>query len=99
MQPLTGAQRRFLRAEAHPLKPLVQIGKEGLSPGVLTEINNALDAHELIKVRFGDHKEHREALTREIEEKLKAACAGMIGSIAILYRPNPEKPRPLRLPS
>jgi len=96
---LTGAQRRYLRGAAHSLKPVVQIGKMGLVQGTLAEIETALKAHELIKVRFTDHKDRKQALSREIEKTLEVACAGLIGSIAILYRPNPEKPRRIRLPA
>ena len=51
--PLTGKQRRFLRALAHELEPVVQIGQAGVTPGVLAEIGRALETHELVKIRVG----------------------------------------------
>jgi RNA-binding protein len=52
MDRLKGSQRKYLRGVAHSYKPLVQIGKEGLSEGVLGAIDDALEAHELIKVKI-----------------------------------------------
>ncbi len=51
-QPLKGSDRKYLRGLAHNLKPVVHIGKAGLAPSVLTAIDEALDHHELIKIRF-----------------------------------------------
>jgi RNA-binding protein len=92
---LTGSQRKYLRGQAHSLKPLVRIGKQGLTEGALKEIDAALDIHELIKVHAPGTKEEKQALTRRVEEGTGAAAVGMIGHVIILYReqPDPEKRR------
>lgn len=90
---LTSAQRKRLRGLAHDLRPLVQIGKSGLTEGVSAEIDRALDDHELIKVRFLAGKETKEALVGEIVARLRCGEAGRIGHVSILYRQqrDPEK--------
>jgi RNA-binding protein len=93
MGELKGSQRKYLRGAAHSYKPLVQIGKEGLSEGVLTAIDDALDAHELIKVKIAAQRNEREEIVPLIEARLKCQCVGTVGRMAILYRehPDPEK--------
>ena len=66
--PLNAAQKRFLRSKAHHLKPVVMVGQHGLNENVLNELDIALDAHELIKVRFVDDKERRRELAAEAAE-------------------------------
>lgn len=90
---LAGYQRRALRAAAHDLSPIAQVGKEGLTANVLRSIREALDAHELIKVRFVDQKEQRRELAAELAEAVEAGLAGVIGHVAILYRPHPDPDR------
>jgi RNA-binding protein len=96
---LSGKQKRFLRAEAHGLEPVVSLGKEGLSDSVLDAVRDALTTHELIKVRVLenaplDRKEAAEALPGLV----KAELAGLIGRILILYKRHPNKPK-VPLPS
>lgn len=95
MTELQGFQRKYLRGVAHSLKPLVQVGKTGLSDSVLASIDQGLTSHELIKVRFLDFKDQRQELTQQICQRLDAGLAGLIGHTAILYRPHskPEKRR------
>ena len=90
---LAGYQRRALRAAAHALTPIAQVGKDGLTDNVLEGIGEALDAHELIKVRFVDQKERRRELAGELANALDAALAGVVGHVAILYRPHPDADR------
>ena len=97
-------ERRALRAKAHHLHPVVTIGQQGLTPTVLTEIDLALNAHGLIKVRvFLDHRDERELLLAEIADGLDAAPVQHIGKLFVLWRPQPEPvaepakvPRPKR---
>jgi len=87
---LTSKQRKALRGFAHGLSPIVQIGKGGVSDEALGQIDRALTAHELIKVRFLAAKAEKEPAVAEILGRTGAAEAGRIGHISILYRPHPE---------
>lgn len=86
MGKLKGSQRKWLRGQAHSLKPVVQIGKNGLTEGTLREIDLALDSHELIKIQAVASKEEKQDLARQIEEELEAEAVGQIGHVLILYR-------------
>lgn len=89
---LTTAERRAKRADAHHLNPLVLIGNDGLTPAVQKEVDAALNAHGLIKVRvFSDERETRETIFTTLAEKLGAAPVQHIGKLLVLWRPMPEK--------
>mgnify|MGYP006269709535 FL=1 len=91
---LTPAQRKEHRAQAHHLEPVVMIGGDGLSPAVLREIDAALNAHGLIKVRVhGDDRAAREAIFQQAAEQLNAAPIQHIGKLLVLWRPMVEKER------
>ena len=90
MGELKGSQRKYLRGAAHSYKPLVQIGKEGLSENVLGAIDTALEAHELIKVKIAAERDQREQFVPVIEERLNCECVGTVGRMAILYREHPD---------
>jgi RNA-binding protein len=95
MVPLKGFQKKVLRGLAHDLKPVVQIGKEGLMEGVVRAVAEGLLRHELIKVRFNDfkQKDQKEEITAELASRTGSEPVGMIGHTVILYRPqaDPEK--------
>lgn len=94
---LTSDQRKFLKAQAHALKPVVMIGAQGLTEAVLQEAERALAAHELIKIRvLGDDREARDAYLAELCAGLGAAPVQHIGKLLLLYRPA-QKPK-LQLP-
>ena len=78
--------KRTLKAQAHPLKPLVQIGRNGLTPSALANIDKALTDHILIKVKFNDHKQQKKQLSQEIADKTKADIVDLIGNTLILHR-------------
>ncbi|HJU22285.1 MAG TPA: YhbY family RNA-binding protein [Casimicrobiaceae bacterium] len=87
MKPLDPAQTRALRAKAHHLDPVVAIGQHGLTPAVLHEIDVALRAHELVKVRvIGDDREGREALLASICAELDCFPVQQIGKLLVLWR-------------
>jgi RNA-binding protein len=92
---LRGFQKKYLRGLAHDLKPIVQIGKEGITDNVIRAIDEGLLRHELIKIRFIDFKEkdRKEALTEEFAGRTGSEPVGMIGHTVILYRrqADPEK--------
>lgn len=92
---LTPQLRSALRAQAHPLKPVVLIGEQGLNPANLAEIDLALKAHELIKVRvFGDDASTRASILHTICDTLGAAPVQSIGKLLVIYRPRPKTPQP-----
>lgn len=91
---LDGRQRRHLRALAHHQKAIVQIGGQGLTPGVVQAVDAALTQHELVKVRVAsDVSSELDALGPELAEKTGSALAQTIGRTLLLYRPHPKKPR------
>lgn len=95
---LTPKQRQFLKALAHPLAPVVRVGRNGVTPAVVEETKKSLLAHELIKVRFdSDDTEERKSQAEFLAEEADAHLAGRVGKIAIVYREREEKPR-IKLP-
>ncbi len=89
---LTPVQRKEHRAAAHHLDPVVMIGGEGLTAAVRKEIDAALKAHGLIKVRvFSDDRTAREQMLLELAEGLSAAPIQHIGKLLVLWRPIPPK--------
>jgi RNA-binding protein len=95
MGKLKGSQKKYLRGLAHNLKPVVLIGQKGLTEELIKSADQALDRHELIKVKFNEFKEkdQKAEITEELCKNVKAEIAGTIGHIAILYREQeaPEK--------
>lgn len=91
---LTPTERRALRADAHHLDPVVLVGGDGLTDAVVREVDAALTAHGLIKVRvFADARETRDAMLAELADRLGAAPVQHIGKLLVLWRPIPEKAR------
>ena len=88
-----GTQRKYLRVQAHHLKPLVIIGVKGVTETLLESVNVALGDHELIKVKFAEFKKSKKEISEEIARTTKSERVGLIGNIAIFYRqqPDPEK--------
>lgn len=87
---LSSKQRRNLRAQAHDLDAVARVGKDGLTPQVIEAVNQALGDHELIKVRFVDHKDERDEIAEEMARQTSSRRVGQIGNIVILYRRNPD---------
>jgi len=92
-------ERKYLKSKANQLKPVVLIGKSGLSDESIANIELALEHHELIKVKFIAFKTEKKALSQEIVQKVNADFVGLIGNVLIIYRMNedPEK-RQYQLP-
>ncbi len=89
---LDGAQRRYLRSLAHPLKPIVFVGEGGISPAVTKALDEALTSHELVKVRMRQPKD-KKAAARDLADASASALCGVVGHVVVLYRPHPEEPR------
>jgi len=83
-------EKKKLKAQAHPLNPVVMIGQAGLTPAVINEINLALDVHELIKVKIRAERDERRDISAKICADTQAELVQSIGQIAVLYRKNPN---------
>lgn len=90
MAKLTGAQRKHLRGLAHALRPVVQIGKQGLTEAAIRQVDEALNDHELIKVQAAVPREEKRAVADRLASELEAEVAGQIGHVIILYREHPD---------
>ncbi|MBI5717512.1 MAG: YhbY family RNA-binding protein [Burkholderiales bacterium] len=94
---LNAADRREHRAAAHHLDPVVMIGAEGLSDGVVQAVDAALKAHGLVKVRAADpDREAREAMLAALADRLGAAPVQHIGRLLVLWRPLPPAEKAVR---
>ena len=89
---LGGAQRRRLRGLAHSLRPIIFIGEAGLSEAALKALDEALDQHELVKVRLRQPPD-KKAVAAALAESSGAALCGVVGHTVVLYRPHPETPK------
>ena len=89
---LTPRERAHLKGRAHALEPVVHVGHAGLTREIVAEIDRALTAHELIKVRIGGaDRDEREAAGDEISVKTEAAVVQRVGKVLVLWRPRPEE--------
>ena len=88
---LNSRQKKILRAKAHDLKPIVLVGKSGVTDGCIQSIDEAIDSHELIKVKFIEHKDDKKKLSEIICDKTKAEIVGNIGHTIMLFRQNPDQ--------
>lgn len=91
---LSEKQRKHLRGLAHGRDATVLIGQGGLSPGVTKELDGALTAHELVKVRarVGDRDE-RDLIFEELGKQTTSTLVQRIGNVAVFYRPHKDKPK------
>jgi RNA-binding protein len=88
---LTAAERKALKGKAHKLEPVVQIGAKGLTDEVVAEIERALTAHELIKVRAAAmEREERDTALKEIVLRTAALPVQQVGKVFVLYRKKPD---------
>lgn len=96
--PLTGKHKSHLRALAHPLKPVVQIGHQGLTDAVLAALDVALERHELIKVKVsGEAEQDADELGPKLAKATRSQVAQIIGRTVVLYRRRAEDPK-IQLP-
>jgi RNA-binding protein len=83
--------RKLLKARAHALHPILQLGEKGLTDAVIAEIDRALTHHELIKIRAAPlNRDEREVALASICERTGAHPVQHIGKMLVLYRPKPE---------
>ena len=89
--PLTARERAHLKARAHGLEPVVQSGSAGVTDTLVAEVDRALTAHELIKVKVNvDDRPERVAVGDEIAARTGAAAVHRVGKVVILWRPRAE---------
>ena len=89
---LNARERAHLKARAHALEPSVQIGQGGLTDKVIAEVDRALAAHELIKIKIlGDDRDEREAISNAVCERTGAGFVQRVGKVTVLWRPKEEK--------
>ncbi|MEP4889673.1 MAG: ribosome assembly RNA-binding protein YhbY [Aliiglaciecola sp.] len=85
-------QKQYLKGLAHPLKPIIQLGNNGLTEGVLAEIDNALSFHELIKVKVpSDDREEKQLIMDAIIRETSAVKLQVIGHTLIMFRQSEDK--------
>lgn len=100
MPSLTPKQRQFLKARAHALKPLLQVGKGGVTPALVEELDRVLEAHELVKVKLNDNTFEDEA---GVVAAFSSGVAGLvhvwtIGHTLLFFRPSADRPTKYPLP-
>ena len=96
--PLTGKQKKYLKSLAHPLLPVVQLGKEGLSAQAIAATDLELTRHELIKVKIGNNSGlEKEATAAALASATGGHLVQVIGKIVVLYRENPKRKKEERI--
>jgi RNA-binding protein len=96
--PLSGNQRRFLRALGHHLNPIVQIGHQGSTEAVVGALKQALRDHELVKVKFNQTVDERSEALEALVEGTGGECVQVLGRTALIYLKHPKKPQ-IKLPA
>lgn len=92
--PLSNHQKRYLRAIAHSLDPVILVGQKGITPAVLKEFDGALSHHELVKVKLSEtDREQRADSIQRLRVGSKSELVQTIGRVASFYRRNPKQPR------
>ncbi len=90
---LSNPQKRYLRGLAHDLKPVILVGAKGVTPGLVAEVELALEQHELIKAKFAaEDRETRDTWIDALAEQSGASLVSRIGHTAVLYRRSKDKP-------
>lgn len=98
-QALTPRQRQYLKGLAHPLAPVVQVGTAGVTDAVVAAIDEALERHELIKVKLGKgHGGERAPTAADLAARCDAALCQVIGRVVVLYRPRVHAAPTIKLP-
>ena len=85
---VSAAQKRALKSKAQRLDAILRIGQAGLSEAFLKSLDEALQLHELVKVRFSEFKSERKTLAPQMAEATGSALLQVLGNVALLYRPH-----------
>ena len=89
LEPLTNAQIRKFKAAAQLMEPMLKVGKAGLSDGFVATVSQALDRHELVKIKFAEFKEQKKELAPLLAEKTASHLVMRVGNVMVLHRPKP----------
>ncbi len=90
---LTGKQRRYLRSLGHHLHAVVQVGDGGVTDGVVAATAQALEDHELVKVRIADDRDGREGAIEALSGGTGSEVAQVLGRTVLLFKRHPKKPK------
>ncbi len=91
---LTGKQKRFLQALGNSIKPIISVGKSGVTDNTLVSVKNAFNTKELIKIKIQDGcEEDKEDVAVKIHRGAEAALVQIIGRTVLLYKPNKDHPK------
>ena len=85
-EPLSGAQKRALKSRAQLLEAVVRIGQAGVTEAVVASLEQALEVHELVKVRFAGFKEERRTLAPELAQATRSVLVQQVGNVAVFFR-------------
>lgn len=88
--PLTGKQRRALRAKGHHMEPIVIVGQSGVTEGVLGALTQALEDHELIKVKINEGPEDRHEAAEKMAQGTSSELVQLLGRTALLFKKREE---------
>ena len=88
--PLTGKQRRALRAMGHHMEPVVFVGQSGVTEAVIGALTQALNDHELIKVKINEGPETRQEAAARMAEGAGAELVQLLGRTALLFKKRQE---------
>lgn len=90
---LSGKQRRYLRSLGHELRPVVQIGRDGLDDGLVAAVDRALTDHELVKIKVGEAANlDRHDAAAALAARTRSEVAQVLGHTVLLYRAHPDEP-------
>jgi RNA-binding protein len=87
LEPLTNPQIRKFKAAAQLMEPMLKVGKAGLSEGFIRTVSDALDKHELVKIKFAEFKEQKKELAPLLAEKTGSHLVMRVGNVMVLHRP------------
>jgi len=88
---LSNRELRELKARAQRIKPMLKVGKEGLTPAFLKAVDETLVHHDLVKVKFEEFKEQRKELGPKLAESVTAKLIMAVGHVVVLFRRKPDK--------
>lgn len=92
LEPLGNREISKFKGAAQRLEPMLKIGKAGLSEGFVRSVNEALDLHELVKIKFVEFKEEKKKLAPLLAEKTSSHLIMRVGNVMVLHRPKPSAP-------